>query len=140
MRKSRVAWGMFVIFVCAVFLCGVLFAVNSPVFSGATNYTLYLGRSSSERMISTQNPSWDKLVYKVRGESGEYEGDRADELQKRFGATLVFFERVCGVENYYCYSPYLGEPIYLNGHAVNLHLAVKGDRTAAGTPLIFGGY
>ena len=34
----------------------------------------------------------------------------------------------------------LGEGVLLRGVRVNLHIAVSGSRTAAGTPVIFGGF
>ena len=44
------------------------------------------------------------------------------------------------IVSYYCRSPLLGEGILLNGERVNLHIAAGGGQTAAGTPLIFGGF
>ena len=62
------------------------------------------------------------------------------DLKEKYRAELLFTEESCGVVNYYMYSPLLGNCVFLNGYAVNLHVAVGAEQTAAGTPLVFGGY
>lgn len=124
----------------ACFVCG-MFAyalTRSPVFDGK-DYELYTGTSSDE-IIVTDTPAIDKFVTPVAGESARWEGDRAAELLERFDAKVLFCEEVCGTRNYYCSSPLLGEGVLLRGVRVNLHIAVSGSRTAAGTPVIFGGF
>ena len=111
---------------------------RSPVFDGE-GYELYTGTSSAE-VIVTDAPAAVKLTLPVAGESARWEGDRAAELLERFDAKVLFCEEVCGTRNYYCSSPLLGEGVLLRGVRVNLHIAVSGSRTAAGTPVIFGGF
>lgn len=117
-----------------------LLLYRAPAFEKGNGYELYFGASSSAQCIRTEHPLLYKLTCAPKGESVRYEGERYEELKEKFGATLLFTENVCGVTNYYLYSPLLGEPVLLNGYAVNLHLAVSGEQTAAGTPLIFGGF
>lgn len=124
----------------ACFVCG-MFAyalTRSPVFDGE-GYELYTGTSSAG-VIVTDAPAAVKLTLPVAGESARWEGDRAAELLERFDARVLFCEEVCGTRNYYCSSPLLGEGVLLRGVRVNLHIAVSGSRTAAGTPVIFGGF
>ena len=111
---------------------------RSPVFDGE-GYELYTGTSSAE-VIVTDAAAAVKLTLPVAGESARWEGDRAAELLERFDAKVLFCEEVCGTRNYYCSSPLLGEGVLLRGVRVNLHIAVSGSRTAAGTPVIFGGF
>lgn len=111
---------------------------RSPVFDGE-GYELYTGTSSAG-VIVTDAPAAVKLTLPVAGESARWEGDRAAELLERFDAKVLFCEEVCGIRNYYCSSPLLGEGVLLRGVRVNLHIAVSGSRTAAGTPVIFGGF
>lgn len=111
---------------------------RSPVFDGE-GYELYTGTSSAG-VIVTDAPAAVKLTLPVAGESARWEGDRAAELLERFDARVLFCEEVCGTCNYYCSSPLLGEGVLLRGVRVNLHIAVSGSRTAAGTPVIFGGF
>lgn len=111
---------------------------RSPVFDGE-GYELYTGTSSAG-VIVTDAPAAVKLTLPVAGESARWEGDRAAELLERFDAKVLFCEEVCGTRNYYCSSPLLGEGVLLRGVRVNLHIAVSGSRTAAGTPVIFGGF
>ncbi len=111
---------------------------RSPVFDGE-GYELYTGTSSAG-VIVTDAPAAVKLTLPVAGESARWEGDRAAELLERFDARVLFCEEVCGTRNYYCSSPLLGEGVLLRGVRVNLHIAVSGSRTAAGTPVIFGGF
>lgn len=124
--------------ICLLFLC-LLYC--SPVFAEGKGYTFYLGESSSARAVASDMPVLDKLLLgNVRGESAEYEGDRYEELKARFRAELLFSEKADGVENYYLYSPVLGECVEIGGKKVNLHIAVRKESTAVGTPIIFGGY
>lgn len=121
---------------CGLFARAVL---ASPVFEGGTGYELYLSDSAGEIRL-TETPARDKLFLAVTGESVRYEGDLSQELMEKFAAKLVFCEKVGQTVNYYLYSPKLGEGIALPEGAVNLHIAVRGNVTAAGTPLIFGGF
>lgn len=127
-----------VIAACALFL---YLLYRSPAFEKGESYTFYLGESSSARAVPSRSPVLDKLTLGgVGGESAVYDGDRYEALKSRYGAVLLFSEEAGGVRNYYLYSPFLGEPLFLNGYGVNLHIAVRGGKTAAGTPVIFGGY
>ena len=124
--------------VCAA---AVLVAILSPVFPKGERYELYLGENSSARCVESDDPFLDKLKFgRVRGESVYYTGDRADELFSRYHARILHVENACGVTNYYCYSPFLGDSVSVCGHRVNLHVAVSDTQTAAGTPIIFGGF
>ena len=123
---------------CALFACALL---RVPVFEGGEGYELYLGGSSSATIVSTQIPALDKLLHMgVKGESARYEGDLYEALKDRFHAKLLFTEEAAGVTNYYLLSPSLGPGVLLAGRRVNLHIAVGRGQTAAGTPLIFGGF
>lgn len=122
---------------CAAFVALLFFA---PAFAPGERYELYTGTSSA-LCLETDCPLLDKLrLGGVRGESVRYTGDLAEEIAEQFRGELLFTEEACGVKNYYLYSPFLGEGILLNGRLVNLHIAVNGEQTAAGTPLIFGGF
>lgn len=128
---------------CCCLLCAAcaFFLMLSPVFPQGERYELYKEASSSVPCLETTSPVLEKLrLGKIAGESVRYEGDRVEELISMFRARLLFKEEVCGVENFYLYSPYLGEGVVLNGVHVNLHLSRDGEKTAAGTPLIFGGF
>lgn len=122
--------------------CG-LFALllhRSPVFEQGERYELYYGTSSS-RISVNANPVADKLFLgDVTGESVRFAGNRREEIETRYRARLLFREEACGVVNYYYYSPVLGEGVRIGGYVVNLHVAVGDEQTAAGTPIIFGGF
>ena len=128
--------------VCAL-LCGAAgyFLCALPVFSGGEGYEFYLGDSSSAEILLSSDPVLDKLTHPAaRGECVHYRGDRYEELKAAFCAELVFTEEADGVISYYLRSPRLGACIRLKEGDVNLHIAVRGDETAAGTPIIFGGF
>lgn len=139
MKKRRAKLGGIVL-VAAAFLCAVFaYALTrSPVFAGE-GYELSLGGSSSARIIQTQDPALVKFFTPVAGESARWAGDVHGELIARFSAEVLFTETSCGVIHYYCHSPMLGAGVALGGRTVNLHIAVGNGRTAAGTPVIFGG-
>lgn len=111
-----------------------------PVFGQGNAYELYYTANSSAQSEVNSRPLFVKLTHLTAGESARYGGDRYEELAARYRAKLVFCESVAGIENYYCYSPLLGDPVDLGGRLVNLHIAVSAEQTVAGTPLIFGGF
>ncbi len=110
-----------------------------PVFAQGAYYELYLGTSSGQ-IVETSHPAIDKLRYPTVGESVRYEGDRLSELCKAYRAEVVFTETAGDVVNYYLYSPMLGAGVFLKEGYINLHIALSHGQTAAGTPLIFGGF
>lgn len=128
--------------VLCVLACGVaamlLWAL--PVFEQGEGYELYAGASSSAPVVPTSTPALEKLLAHYEGESVRYQGDRYEELSRAFQAKLLFTEELGGVRNYYMYSPFLQNGVQIHGYTVNLHIAVREGTTAAGTPLIFGGY
>ena len=114
--------------------------LRAPVFENGLYYELYCGTSSAEIVLS-ENPALTKLVrLDVRGESVRYGGNRYEELKEKYAAELLFTEEAAGVVNYYLYSKKLPEGVWLNGKKINLHIAVSEEQTAAGTPIIFGGF
>ncbi len=140
---AKIFRGIWAVCVALVALACAFFAallLHAPVFEGGKGYELYLSPSSSSLTVQSGDPARDKLFLPVRGESVRYDGDRRDELLTRFRAEILFTEEAAGVVNYYCHSPVLGEGVELNGWEVNLHIAVSKAQTAAGTPLIFGGF
>lgn len=128
--------------VAAAITCCIVFAyalVHAPVFERGERYEFYTG-TSSEEVILASSP-FEKLFLKdIKGESVRYSGDRAEELIHRFHAKILFTEEAAGVTNYYCYTSLLKGGVWLNGYRVNLHIAVGKEQTAAGTPVIFGGF
>ena len=126
---------------CAASAVFAYVLISSPVFEKGERYEFYLGASSSALVVESDHPALDKLLLSdAQGESVRYAGDKVQELMKRFREKTLFTERVGETVNYYCYSPLLGKTVALNGYAVNLHLSVNAEQTAAGTPLIFGGF
>lgn len=123
---------------CAAF---ALFLAHAPAFEIGQGYELYCGASSSALVVRTDNPACDKILLGgVKGESVRYRGDCARELISRYRADVLFTEEAGGVTNYYCHSPLFGAGVAIGGYVVNLHLAVGEEQTAAGMPLIFGGF
>ena len=121
---------------------GALFVLwHAPSFAGAARYTLFLGENSSAEAIVLEGDALPLLLSSnVRGESAVFQGDRAEELLKAYRARVLFIEEAAGTVSYYCYSPLFGEGLLLNGKRVNLHIAAGRGQTAAGTPLLFGGF
>lgn len=121
---------------CVVFVYALAL---SPVFPQGERYEFYAG-TSSEEIVLARSPLEKLLLSGIRGESVRYAGDRAEEILTDFGAEILFVEEAAGITNYYCYSPALKNSVSLCGELVNLHVACNGKETAAGTPLIFGGF
>ena len=130
-------------FVLTVMAAACVFFVyalsNSPAFSEGTRYEFYTG-TSSDTVLLSRSPLDKLFLPETKGESVRYRGDRAHEILTQFGAEILFIEEAAGVTNYYCYSSALKNGLDLNGKQVNLHVACNGEETAAGTPIIFGGF
>ncbi|MGN1077904.1 MAG: hypothetical protein ACI4ST_05270 [Candidatus Gallimonas sp.] len=122
---------------CALFACVLR---SAPAFEMGEYYEFYLGASSSSLVLPSENPARDKLFLRTAGESVRYEGNRWEELKIRYRAEVLFTEEAGGVINYYCYSPCFTKSVRIDGYVVNFHVAVSAERTAAGTPLVFGGF
>lgn len=133
-------------FAAVLFAClasaGALFVLrHAPSFAGAARYTLFLGETSSAEAVVLEGDALPLLLSpEVRGESAVFQGDRAEELLRAYRARVLFIEEAAGTVSYYCHSPLLGEGLLLNGEEVNLHIAAGREQTAAGTPLLFGGF
>lgn len=142
MRRWFRAGKAVVSILCAA-VCGIMLysLLNVPLFAQGSAYTFYLGASSSSLAVVTRTPVLTKLLLgETAGESTVYEGNCYEELKERYRAELLFSEEACGTVNYYLYSPVLGGGVMLDGYLVNLHVAVSERGTAAGSPLIFGGF
>ena len=137
-RAAKLAAVFFSCFVAA----GALFVLrHAPSFAGAARYTLFLGETSSAEAIVLEGDALPLLLSpEVRGESAVYQSDCAEELLRAYRARVLFIEEAAGMVSYYCYSPLFGEGLLLNGKRVNLHIAAGRGQTAAGTPLLFGGF
>ncbi len=122
---------------CAFLLFAVL---RSPKLERGERYTFYLGENSSARTVTSCSPLAALFLGDVKGESVVYRGDRYSEFAEKYHAELLFTETVNGAVGYYLYAPRFGEGVVLGGKKVNLQIAVDGDCTVVGTPLIFGGW
>ena len=141
MRLKEILKTAGIVFLCVLSALFALALHSSPVFERGDGYEISLGASSSAEQIVTDNPLLVKMFsLSAKGESVRYEGDRYEELKSAFDAELLFTETEGGVTNYYLYSSRLGGGIALGGYLVNLHIAVRENRTAVGTPIIFGGF
>ncbi len=137
MRRLRIWLKAAVQAASAAVLAGAVFLLHlSPAFGGAVRYEYYGAPSSNGEIVCSEEP----LLLAAAGESAVYEGDCYEALRARFCAELVFCEEAAGVTSYYLFSPFLGQGVRVAGERINLHIAVRDGQTAAGTPLIFGGF
>lgn len=120
------------------------YAKNSvALYKTAGERTFYLYSASSQSLMKTSLSLRD--IPRVRGESVCFSFQKDAEMLVKsifdaYGAEIAFTESACGVTSYYGYGTELDEPIFLNGKAINLHVAVTESRCAVGTPIIFGGF
>lgn len=140
MRRTYITIRAFILTAVAIACLLFCYALaHSPVFERGERYEFYKGSSSEEAVLS-RTPYEKLLLQGVKGESARYTGDRAEEIIEQFQAEVLFTEKAAGVINYYCYSPVLGSAVCIGDKRVNLHIACNGEQTAAGTPVIFGGF
>ena len=124
-------------------------------FSALEGERVFFLHSASSQGLRVQTLSL-KDIGKVKGECVHfdltaYEGgmyalngilveEFAQSIAKKYNAEIVMTEDVCGVSSFYAYTNLWKEAIYVNGRAVNLHIAVNGTACAVGYPIIFDGY
>lgn len=121
-----------------VFLSVTILSATAFPLEGEKEYYLYA--SSSQAVIKSDVSILD-LPF-VHGESvriNSADGVLEDVLIK-YSARVVRVEEFAGGVSYYCYSPKLKKGIVIEGVAINLQIAVKGESVVLGTPIIFGGY
>lgn len=124
-----------------------VYLMHSSTFAGGES-TYYLYSASSQAEIRSTLSLAD--LAHLKGESAVYvgvqseTGESAEEVVKRitaaYRAEICFVEEIGGTASFYCYSGDLKDGVILNGKKVNLHIAVRADSVAVGTPIIFGGY
>ena len=128
------------------FTCLCLRAQNVSRFLGIVGeHTFYLRSCSSQALMKTRLNVLDAFL--VKGESvrrvmekGKPPRQIAKELAEYFGAEILIEEDACGVRSFYGYTPAWRECVYVNGVAVNLHIAIEENRLTVGSPIIFGGF
>lgn len=112
--------------------------------------TFYLHSPSSQALCKTTLSIFD--IFSLQGECVRFEWKKqgfgqtdslkaiAEEIAAFYGAEILFFENAGGSLSVYCYSPRLVGGIDVDGEWVNLHIALRGNTCAVGTPLIFDGF
>lgn len=108
-------------------------------------HTYYLHAQSSQALVKTRLNVQDVLF--VSGESVEFvltdertPLESAQEIAELFQAEILWQEQAGGTHSFYCFTPNWGTGAIISGRAVNLHVAVRGNRCVVGTPMIFGGF
>lgn len=132
-------WLVAVLLSTVTFFCVAFLNATAFPFEGEKQYYLY--NESSQAQIKREI-SLLELPF-VRGESitiSCLDEEILERLLERYSASVVKVENFSDGVSYYCYSPKLKKGIVLDGVVVNLQIAVKGERVALGTPIIFGGY
>ena len=109
--------------------------------SGERVFYLY-SASSQAKCVSTLS---FLDIFCVKGESVAFDVETdgetlAREIALRYGAEIILREEAGDVVSYYAYTPAWGERVCVGGKAVNLHIAVRENACAVGTPIIFGGF
>jgi len=134
--------GILLILACTV-CAAVALAPKRLCFEGGLNYTFFCGTSSAdcrEITVSGNEAESVKLALcNVCGEATVYENADAEQIIKKFNATIVAKEELCDSVNYYCKAD-LPYSVELYGTEINLHVSVKNGRVKVGSPIIFGGY
>lgn len=139
---------------CMTFLTGIVCLAllvlpqildKDLLFDCAVGYTFYSQSESSQAKITlaalSDAAKVKRSLASVTGESARYlcEEDAFAQIEK-YDGKFVFSEVVADVTNYYYYSKQLGGGVELYGQRVNLHVAVRGEESVVGYPLVFGGY
>lgn len=127
-----------------------LVVVNIPRacrFSDVQGERIFYVQSASSQGLRKEKLEIADL-FQVRGECVEFDytyatkEDLVEEMMRRYGAEVLFVERVGDVVSYYGYTPAWQTGVFLYGKKINLHIAVREATRIAtmGTPIIFDGY
>ena len=112
--------------------------------------TYFLDSASSQGLRKTA--LLPNELTRVKGECvfteiSTYDGGRyltneevADKITTQYGAKILFTEEIGGVVSYYAHTPQWRECVYIDGRKVNLHIALRENCLAVGTPIIFDGF
>ena len=124
-------------------------SANICRFSGIEGERTFYLDSASSQGLRTDTLSIRDLT-RVRGESvrfvleenvGGAQGKAmAEEIAKRYEATILFMEEACGTVSYYGYTPRFSDGVWVNGRKINLHIAFGNGVGAVGSPIIFDGF
>ena len=135
---------------CLLFAVGVK-AAGVTRLIGIEGKRMYFLDSASSQGLQKETLTVGELA-RVKGESvstlkSTYEGGRyalnedlARDIAARYGATILFTERVGDCISYYAYTEKWQDGLSINGVKVNLHIALDCERLTVGTPIIFGGF
>ena len=80
----------------------------------------------------------EKIVYLCS--DGQTAMKFAQKLLQDFAAYDIWTEQINGAISYYAASEKSTRQVRIEGHEVNLHIAVQGEKVVVGVPIIFGGY
>ncbi len=136
-------------FIRAFLSVGVSFGVLLAVWSmGATSFpqiegerTYYLCSKSSQALVKNKLSPLDFVA--LQGESVTFSYSDFSEVEcimDEYNAEVLFTESAAETTSYYCYSPRMRGGVKIGKYFVNLHIAVRGERCAVGSPMIFGGF
>ena len=78
----------------------------------------------------------------IKGESSIVEMNEFDlhEFLDKMNAKVVFEREVCGVKSYYCYSRNIKYQKRVEGHMINLQIAITNNFVKVGSPIIYGSF
>lgn len=126
-------------------------AANVSRLSSIEGKRTFFLDSASSQGLQKEALSLGELS-RVKGECvsfalDEYKGGRyasseqlAETLAREFDAEILIKEEACGVTSYYCHTALWQDEIFVEGQAINLHIAIGEKNCVVGAPIIFGGY
>ena len=137
-------------------VCGVSLRVGMlSRFSAIEGERTFFLNSASSQGLRTEKLAFSDIG-RVRGECvrfdlTEYEGGRyatnensaekiAEDIARIYGAEWLIIEQAGGSVCFYGYTERFTDKVFVNGQAVNLHIAVNGTACAVGSPIIFDGF
>ncbi|MBR2320538.1 MAG: YwmB family TATA-box binding protein [Clostridia bacterium] len=147
--KNVICVALAVLF-CLFFAVGVK-AVNITRLADIEGRRIYFLDSASSQGLRKESLTVSDLT-RVKGECvfteiSAYEGGRylsneeiAVEIATRYGAEILIKEEVDGIISYYAYTPRWQDGLYISGKKINLHIAIREENLAVGTPIIFDGF
>ena len=133
---------------CAMIILAAIVAATAAAlpkrtaFECGTSYTFFVGRDSADCRAVTVDLGAQIVrlaLADVCGESTVFDRLDIDGFLSEVNGEIVFCEELSDSVNYYCTAD-LPYSVELYGREINLHICVRDDGVAVGSPIIFGGY
>ena len=129
--------------VSIIVICSLYITYKQPIFKDYSKmFEVSLCDYSLSQNLKNVNNLEFLFMSGIKGESSIVEMNEFDlhEFLDKMNAKVVFEREVCGVKSYYCYSRNIKYQKRVEGHMINLQIAITNNFVKVGSPIIYGSF